>query len=394
MSPKGTIDASHIWKRFRADRRRMLLRDELEHLRNAVRGNASSRWRWALRDLDLHVGPGESVGLIGINGSGKSTLLKILARVMYPYAGSLEVAGRVGALIEVRAGIHPDLTGRENVYLYGSLLGLPRREVTKRFDAIVGFAEVERAIDRQVKFYSSGMQMRLGFAVAAFLEPDVLLVDEVLAVGDSSFQQKCMQRMGEVLAQGTTLVFVSHDLAAVEAACTRGLWLHDGVVAADGGVRDVLGAYREAIEESAQSGPVPTGPVRLLKAVISGEDGAMPKTQAPLDLALVVASDAARSASICVGVSDGPATPLFLVRRELELAAGESEVRLTISSLPLPRGRFFVWISILDAAGRDVLTWHPTAHFDVAGPELDASPRAVMRLGPIHVDASLEVEHR
>lgn len=394
MSPEGTIDASHIWKRFRADRRRMLLRDELEHLRDAVRGNASSRWRWALRDLDLHVRPGESVGLIGINGSGKSTLLKILARVMYPYAGSLEVAGRVGALIEVRAGIHPDLTGRENVYLYGSLLGLPRREVTKRFDAIVGFAEVEHAIDRQVKFYSSGMQMRLGFAVAAFLEPDILLVDEILAVGDSSFQQKCMRRMGEVLAQGTTLVFVSHDLAAVEAACTRGLWLHDGVVAADGGVRDVLGAYREAIEESAQSGPVSTGPVRLLKTVASGEDGAMPKTQAPLDLALVVASDTARSASICVGVSDGPATPLFLVRRELELAAGESEVRLTISSLPLPRGRFFVWVSILDADGRDVLTWHPTTHFDVAGPELDASPRAVMRLGPIHVDASLEVERR
>jgi ABC-type polysaccharide/polyol phosphate transport system ATPase subunit len=394
MSPEGTIDASHIWKRFRADRRRMLLRDELEHLRNAVRGNASSRWRWALRGLDLHVRPGESVGLIGINGSGKSTLLKILARVMYPYAGSLEVAGRVGALIEVRAGIHPDLTGRENVYLYGSLLGLPRREVTKRFDAIVGFAEVEQAIDRQVKFYSSGMQMRLGFAVAAFLEPDILLVDEILAVGDSSFQQKCMQRMGEVLAQGTTLVFVSHDLAAVEAACTRGLWLHDGMVAADGGVRDVLGAYRQAIEESAQSGPVPAGPVRLLKAVASGRDGAMPKTQAPLDLALVAASDAARSASICVGVSDGPATPLFLVRRDLELAAGESEVRLTISGLPLPRGRYFVWVSILDAAGHDVLTWHPTTHFDVAGPELDVSPRAVMRLGPIHVDASLEVEHR
>jgi ABC-type polysaccharide/polyol phosphate transport system ATPase subunit len=394
MSPKGIIDARHIWKRFRADRRRMLLRDELEHLRNAVRGNVSNRWRWALRDLDLRVRPGESVGLIGINGSGKSTLLKILARVMYPYAGSLEVTGRVGALIEVRAGIHPDLTGRENVYLYGSLLGLPRREVTKRFDAIVGFAEVERAIDRQVKFYSSGMQMRLGFAVAAFLEPDILLVDEVLAVGDSSFQQKCMQRMGEVLAQGTSLVFVSHDLAAVEAACARGLWLHDGVVAADGEVRDVLGVYREAIEESAQSGPVPTGPVRLLKAVVSSEDGAMPKTQAPLDLALVVESDAARSASVCVGVSDGPATPFFLVRRELELAAGESEVRLAISSLPLPRGRFYVWVSILDAAGRDVLTWHPTAHFDVAGPDLDASPRAVMRLSPIYVDASLEVEHR
>jgi ABC-type polysaccharide/polyol phosphate transport system ATPase subunit len=394
MLPKGTIDARHIWKRFRADRRRMLLRDELEHLRNAVRGQSSSRWRWALRDIDLTVAPGESVGLIGINGSGKSTLLKVLARVTYPYAGSLEVAGRVGALIEVRAGIHPDLTGRENVYLYGSLLGLPRREVTRRFDAIVSFAELENAIDRQVKFYSSGMQMRLGFAVAAFLEPDVLLVDEVLAVGDSSFQQKCMHRMGEVLAQGTTLVFVSHDLAAVAAACVRGLWLHDGVVAADGAVHDVLGAYREAIEESAQSGPAPTGPVRLLKAVAAGEHGTMPRTQAPFDVTLVVGSDMPRSASVCVGVSDGPATPFFLVRRDLELAAGESEVRLTIPNLPLPRGRFYVWVSILDAAGRDVLTWHPTVHFDVAGPDLDTSPRAIMRVSPIYVDALLEVEHR
>jgi ABC-type polysaccharide/polyol phosphate transport system ATPase subunit len=394
MLPKGTIDARHIWKRFRADRRRMLLRDELEHLRNAVRGQSSSRWRWALRDIDLTVAPGESVGLIGINGSGKSTLLKVLARVTYPYAGSLEVAGRVGALIEVRAGIHPDLTGRENVYLYGSLLGLPRREVTRRFDAIVSFAELENAIDRQVKFYSSGMQMRLGFAVAAFLEPDVLLVDEVLAVGDSSFQQKCMHRMGEVLAQGTTLIFVSHDLAAVAAACVRGLWLHDGVVAADGAAHDVLGAYREAIEESAQSGPAPTGPVRLLKAVAAGEHGTMPRTQAPFDVTLVVASDMPRSASVCVGVSDGPATPFFLVRRDLELAAGESEVRLTIPNLPLPRGRFYVWVSILDAAGRDVLTWHPTVHFDVAGPDLDTSPRAIMRVSPIYVDALLEVEHR
>jgi ABC-type polysaccharide/polyol phosphate transport system ATPase subunit len=394
MSPKGTIEASHIWKRFRADRRRMLLRDELEHLRNAMRGQSSNRWRWALQDINLEVRPGESVGLIGINGSGKSTLLKVLARVMYPYAGSLQVAGRVGALIEVRAGIHPDLTGRENVYLYGSLLGLPRRQVTQRFDAIVSFAELENAIDRQVKFYSSGMQMRLGFAVAAFLEPDILLVDEVLAVGDSSFQQKCMQRMGEVLGQGATLVFVSHDLAAVEAAVERGFWLHSGVVAADGPVREVLGAYREAIEESAESGTAPTGPVRVLKAVASGEHGAMPRTQAPFDITLVLESDAARSASICVGVSDGPATPFFLVRRELELAAGETEARLAIPNLPLPRGRFYVWVSILDVTGRDVLTWHPTTHFDVAGPDLDATPRAVMRVSPIHVDASLEIEHR
>jgi ABC-type polysaccharide/polyol phosphate transport system ATPase subunit len=394
MSPRGSINARHIWKRFRADRRRMLLRDELEHLRNAVRGRGSNRWRWALQDIDFVVEPGQSVGLIGINGSGKSTLLKVLARVMYPYAGSLDVAGRVGALIEVRAGIHPDLTGRENVYLYGSLLGLPRRQVTRRFDNIVDFAEIETAIDRQVKFYSSGMQMRLGFAVAAFLQPDVLLVDEVLAVGDSSFQQKCLQRMGEVLAQGTTLVFVSHDLAAVEAACERGFWLHNGVVAADGPVREVLGAYREAIEESAHSGTAPNGPVRLLKAVAAGEHGGMPKTQGPLDLTLMVESDAPRSGTICVGVSDGPATPFFLVRRDLQLAAGETEARLLIPNLPLPRGRFYVWVSILDAIGSDLLTWHPATHFDVAGPDLDVSPRAIMRLSPIHVDGRLEVEHR
>ena len=394
MLPEGTIEARHIWKRFRADRQRTLLRDELEHLGNALRRRGSNRWRWALQDIGLVVRPGESVGLVGINGSGKSTLLKILARVMYPYAGRLQVVGRVGALIEVRAGIHPDLTGRENVYLYGSLLGLPRRQVAARFDDIVRFAELENSVDRQVKFYSSGMQMRLGFAVAAFLEPDVLLVDEVLAVGDSSFQQKCMQRMGEVIAQGTTLVFVSHDLAAVEAACERGLWLHDGAVAADGPVREVLGGYREAIEESAQHGPVAAGPVRLLKAVAAGEHGTMPRTQAPLDVTLVVESDAARSGSICVGVSDGPATPFFLVRRDLELTAGETEVRLEIANLPLPRGRFYVWASVLDGISRDLLTWHPATHFDVAGPDLDTSPRAIMRLSPIHIDAQIHVDRR
>ena len=140
------------------------------------------------------------------------------------------VQGRIGALIEIRAGIHPNLTGRENVYLTGSLMGLSRKRVSERFDEIVAFAELEDAIDRQVKYYSSGMQMRLGFGVAAFLEPDVLLVDEVLAVGDAAFQQRCLDRMRYVLSQGTTLIFVSHDLAAVEATCTQGIWLHNGEV--------------------------------------------------------------------------------------------------------------------------------------------------------------------
>ncbi|MCZ7535464.1 MAG: ABC transporter ATP-binding protein [Acidimicrobiia bacterium] len=194
MSRSGELSATRVWKRFRPDRRPKRVRTFLDTRR--VRGGErpKKQWSWALRDIDFRVEPGESVGLIGTNGSGKSTLLKLLTRVMYPHSGQIEAHGRAGALIEVASGIHPLLSGRENIFLYGTLLGLPRRDVANRFDAIVDFADIGHAIDRQVKFYSSGMKMRLGFAVAAFLEPDILLVDEVLAVGDSSFQQRCLAR--------------------------------------------------------------------------------------------------------------------------------------------------------------------------------------------------------
>jgi ABC-type polysaccharide/polyol phosphate transport system ATPase subunit len=175
MSPEGSVRAEHVWKRFRADRPPRRLLDLFETLPARFdRGRARpDRWRWALRDVDFAASPGESIGLIGTNGSGKSTLLKILHQIMYPYSGRVDVVGRVGALIDVRTGIHPQLTGRENVFMFGALLGLGRRDVTTRFDDVVAFAEIEDAVDRQVKFYSSGMQMRLGFAVAAFLEPDI-----------------------------------------------------------------------------------------------------------------------------------------------------------------------------------------------------------------------------
>jgi ABC-type polysaccharide/polyol phosphate transport system ATPase subunit len=394
MSPEGTILASRVWKRFRADRRRMLLRDELERLRNRMQGLREQRWRWALRDVSLTAQPGESIGLVGVNGSGKTTLLKMLTRVMYPYAGRIEVSGRVGALIEVRAGIHPDLSGRENVFVTGSLLGLRRKEVARRFDEIVGFAELEDAIDRQVKFYSSGMQMRLGFAVAAFLEPDILLVDEALAVGDAAFQQKCLDRMRTVLSQGTTLVFVSHDLAAVEAACSRGIWLSEGVVRQDGSIREVLSSYRRAIEEAAEASWGIAGVVRLVKAEVLSEDGRPPSSHGPLRLRLVVESPDARAGSIYIGVSEGPATPIFVVRRDLQLTVGETEVRCSIAHLPLPRGRFYLWAGLYDAPGNGLLGWHPLTHFDVTGPDLDDPPRAIARLAPVHVDVEWEVERR
>jgi ABC-type polysaccharide/polyol phosphate transport system ATPase subunit len=391
MLPEGAIQTDHLWKRFRADRRRKLLRDELQRVGARLRGRGGRGWRWALRDMNLTAQPGEAIGLVGSNGSGKTTLLRILSRVMYPYAGTASVGGRIGALLEVRAGIHPDLTGRENVFVTGSLLGLRRKEVARRFDEIVAFAELEEAIDRQVKFFSSGMQMRLGFAVAAFLEPAVLLVDEALAVGDATFQQKCLDRMRVVLSQGTTLVFVSHDFAAVEATCQRGVWLRQGVIEADGPIRDILGAYRQSIEEAAESVYGVDGVVRLLKAEAAGPKDGTPRTQEGFEIRAVVESAESRGGRVFLGISEGPAMPIFVLRRDIHLDSGETAVRCSIPRLPLPRGRYYVWAGIYDSPGRELLPWHPITHFDVVGPELDAAPPATARLAPVHVDARWEV---
>lgn len=392
--PEGTIHAEHIWKRFRADRRGALLRNEIRRAISRFRGDTSRFWRWALRDINLDVAPGESIGLVGANGSGKTTLLKILSRVMLPYAGRLTVTGRVGALIEVRAGIHPELSGRENVGLFGSLLGLPRRLVTARFDDIVAFAGLENAIDRQVKFFSSGMQMRLGFAVAAFLEPDILLVDEILAVGDASFQQRCLERMREVLAQGTTVVYVSHDLATVEATCTRGVWLAQGKVQADGPVREVLGQYRGSVEEAAEFASPLSEIVRVIGVEASAPRDDVIRTQGPLDIRIRLEGreqSAGELHNLFVGVSQGTATPIFVLRHELRLGNDTTEILCSIERLPLPKGIFYVWMGIFGHRGRDLLAWHPVARLEVDGKALDEAPRAIVRLAPVHVEATWEL---
>lgn len=198
---------------------------------------------WALRGVDFEVSPGEVLGLVGRNGAGKSTLLKLLARVVRPTSGEALLRGRVGSLLEVGTGFHPDLTGRENVFLAGAFLGLTRREIKSRFDEIVEFSEVAKFLETPVKRYSSGMYARLAFAVAAHLEADILLVDEVLAVGDAAFQRKCLGKMGDVARQGRTVVFVSHSMQAVQSMCTRCLWLQDGRIRMDGTAREVADAY-------------------------------------------------------------------------------------------------------------------------------------------------------
>jgi lipopolysaccharide transport system ATP-binding protein len=198
---------------------------------------------WALQDVSFDVQDGQVLGIIGLNGAGKSTLLKILSRITRPTSGYADVHGRVGSLLEVGTGFHPELTGRENIYLNGSILGMDRSYINRRLDEIVAFAELDRFLDTPVKRYSSGMYMRLAFAVAAHIEPEILIIDEVLSVGDAAFQRKCLDRMDAVAGEGRTVLFVSHNLTAVQKLCNRAMWLDRGLLVADGEVHDVVSRY-------------------------------------------------------------------------------------------------------------------------------------------------------
>jgi lipopolysaccharide transport system ATP-binding protein len=209
---------------------------------------------WALRDVSFEVGQGDVIGIVGRNGAGKSTLLKLLSRITEPTTGRIRIRGRVASLLEVGTGFHPELTGRENIFLNGAILGMSRREIIARFDEIVDFAEVEEFLDTPVKRYSSGMYVRLAFAVAANLDPEVLIVDEVLAVGDSQFQRKCLGKMKDFsTSEGRTVLFVSHSMASVRSLCTRALWLDHGRVRMEGSSLDVIRGYLEASMEAADT---------------------------------------------------------------------------------------------------------------------------------------------
>jgi lipopolysaccharide transport system ATP-binding protein len=239
---------------------------------------------WALRNLSFEVARGDAVAVIGANGAGKSTLLKILSRITEPTEGRATIRGRVGSLLEVGTGFHPELTGRENIFLNGAIIGMTRREIARKFDEIVDFAEVARFIDTPVKRYSSGMYLRLAFAVAAHLEPEILIVDEVLAVGDAAFQKKCMGKMGDVAQQGRTVMFVSHNMDAVQRLCTRGILLESGNVVAQGGIADVVAHYLSARDVESAPGEwvdlagadrTGSGEARFARVRYSGDDAGL-----------------------------------------------------------------------------------------------------------------------
>jgi ABC-type polysaccharide/polyol phosphate transport system ATPase subunit len=256
------IQAQGLGKCYRlGEGRYATLREQLAGgLRRGRAKTNGAREIWALRDIDVEIAEGDTVGIVGRNGAGKTTFLKTVARIVRPTTGVVRVRGRVGALLEVGTGFHPELTGRENIFLNGVVLGMSRREVRKRFDDIVEFAGVERFLDTPLKRYSSGMYLRLAFAVAAHIEPDVLIVDEVLAVGDAEFRQRCLGRMSDFGREGRTILFVSHDTGAVGQLCRTAIWLESGGVRDQGPAHAVLDRYLGSVAERVSYAPAPIAP--------------------------------------------------------------------------------------------------------------------------------------
>src|SRR5712691_1432753 len=248
------IRAEHLSKRYHIGGREShtSLRDSLAAAARAPlkrwrNGQSPGKTIWALKDVSFEVAPGEVVGIIGRNGAGKSTLLKILSRITKPTKGRVQLNGRVGSLLEVGTGFHSELTGRENIFLNGAILGMTRREIERKFDEIVAFAETGEFLETPVKHYSSGMTVRLAFAVAAHLEPEILIIDEVLAVGDLAFQKKCLGKMNEVAKHGRTVLFVSHQMHQVRRLCNTAIWLDAGHLRSEGPASEVLAAYEQAV---------------------------------------------------------------------------------------------------------------------------------------------------
>jgi lipopolysaccharide transport system ATP-binding protein len=361
----------------------------------ALRRNGNTSSFWALRDVDFEVAPGEIVGIIGRNGAGKSTLLKILSRITEPTIGRAELYGRVGSLLEVGTGFHPELSGRENIFLNGSILGMTRREIESKFDEIVAFSEVEKFVDTPVKRYSSGMYVRLAFAVAAHLQPEILIVDEVLAVGDYAFQQKCLNKMQDVSTGGRTVLFVSHNMGAISRLCQRCIVLDQGSIVASGPTAAAVQTYMtsglmERAEytqnESAEKA------MNLLRIALVDECGAA-RSEVPYDDKLrfvleyeVNQSITGASVGIALFTVDGTcamATADFDSHAELLGARAPGRYQTTVEIPPcwLNTGRYTVTIYIANAMSGVVYDQLEAIVFSIVDTGTPGSRHGVTRRG-------------
>jgi ABC-type polysaccharide/polyol phosphate transport system ATPase subunit len=369
----GRIVVDRVSQRFRvSERPYRTIKDTV-----VARGRLATREVWALRDVSLEVEPGEALGLVGRNGSGKSTLLKLVSGIFSPTSGRIAVGGRVGSLLELGAGFHQDFTGRENVELNGSIHGIPKARIRELMDEIVSFAELEQFIDLPVRTYSSGMYMRLGFAIAAHIQADVLLLDEVFAVGDEEYQRKCFGKIHEFKSRGGTIVFVSHDAQAVERLCDRAVLLKQGSVVFDGETRDAIGAYRRLLADERSPDEMAAGlrewgsgearivSVRVLDS--SGEPRVQFASGEPMTVELVVAAEAGIAApNVSLDVREHGGLAIGgVVSPTAELGwgdgPGERLLRFEIDRLPLAGGRFYLRCGVADVETGKVVDLHDDA---------------------------------
>jgi len=375
---KGTVIFDQVSKRYRLGTLGTLRGTVSALLSRRRNGDNTQRTLWALRDVGFRVEPGESLGLIGPNGAGKTTALKLLSNVTQPTVGRIVVQGRVSSLIELGAGFHPELTGRDNIYLNGAILGLRRHEITRKLDAIIAFSELERFIDTPIKRYSSGMYVRLGFAVAAHVEPDILLVDEVLAVGDASFRHRCIQHMRELRKKGTTLVFVSHNMHLVRDVCNSALLLMKGQIRAEGKPSTVIPEYERLLfsgdsHGASQGEKEPTAfefqssliltAVEVLPPAQRADNSLVSHLPAKVRIYYTAASpqQIGRVAVFMIRQNDrtlcscGDSSRSADASVELREISGRGVIEVTYEPLQLTSGQYFVLVKITDPSDSQVI---------------------------------------
>ncbi|WOO40805.1 ABC transporter ATP-binding protein [Rubellicoccus peritrichatus] len=343
------------------------LREEMERFWRSFRNtekkaSGSKNDVWALKDVSFEINPGEITGIIGSNGAGKSTLLKILSRVTEPTSGEATIRGRTASLLEVGTGFHPELSGRDNAFLSGSIMGMTNNEIRSKFDEIVAFAEIEKFIDTPVKRYSSGMYVRLAFAVAAHLDPEILFVDEVLAVGDIQFQRKCIEKMRDLTRSGKTILFVSHNLYTLQTLCTRGIFLRNGKIENDGNMADVLSYYRASIgakaESDSNSDLKGSSALEITEWKLNGKSERLVTANDVFALDINWTLNVKEATTVYFGISIRTAEGLwlcglstFLEKKPTMLTPGVHTSGIHLPAIDLPSGSYFIQMSVMDEQG-------------------------------------------